>query len=288
MITVTGATGNLGRHVIDELLARGVPATEIVAAVRSPANASDLAQRGIAVRHADYSRPETLGVALAGTDRLLLVSSSEVGQRVDQHRNVIDAAAEAGVASIAYTSVLHADTTGVGLAAEHLATEAVLDKSGLPYTLLRNSWYIENYTANLGQVLERGVILGSAGNGRVAAATRADYAAASATVLTTDHHDGAIYELGGDQSFTMAELADTITRLTGTAVTYRDLPTDEYVAALVGFGLPQAVAETLADAGAGIARGDLDTGSGDLRRLAGRPTTPLAEAIADAVSDLGR
>jgi NAD(P)H dehydrogenase (quinone) len=212
------------------------------------------------------------------------VSSNAVGQRIDQHRNVIDAAVAAGVASIAYTSVLHADTNKIGLAADHLATEDLLKASGLPFTLLRNSWYIENYTATLAQTLAQRVILGSAGTGRVAAATRADYAAAAATVLTSENHDGAVYELGSDHPFTMAELADTITKVTGTTVSYQDLPAGEHVAALVGVGLPEPVAEFLADADAGIARGDLDTTSRDLRRLIARPTTPLSDAIAAALT----
>ena len=281
---LTGATGQLGHLVVDDLLSRGVPTGEIVAAVRNPATAADLSARGVVLRHADYDRPDTLATALAGTERLLLVSSNAVGQRIDQHRNVIDAAVAAGVATVAYTSLLHADTSRIGLAADHLATEDLLKASGLPFTLLRNSWYIENYTATLPQTLAQGVILGSAGTGRVAAATRADYAAAAATVLTSENHDGAVYELGGDDPFTMAELADTITKVTGTTVRYQNLPAGEYAAALAGVGLPEPVAEMLADADTGIARGDVDTTSGDLRRLIGRPTTPLSDAIAAALA----
>ncbi len=284
MITVTGTTGHLGRLVVDELLSRGVPAAQIVAAVRDPAKATDLSARGVIVRHFDYDHAETLAAALTGTERLLLVSSNAVGQRIEQHRNIIDAAVAAGVASIAYTSVLHADTSKIGLAAEHLTTEDLLKASGLPFTLLRNSWYIENYTATLAQTIAQQVILGSAGTGQVAAATRADFAAAAATVLTSQDEDGAIYELGGDVPFTMAELADTITRVTGTTVTYQNLTASEHVAALVAGGLPHPVAEFLADADAGIARGDLDTKSGDLRRLIARPTTSLEAAVAAAVT----
>ncbi|MGN9892476.1 SDR family oxidoreductase [Micromonospora sp. L31] len=283
MIVVTGATGLLGRLVVTELLDRGVPAQQIVAAVRNPENAADLAARGVLVREADYDRPETLTGALAGADRLLLVSANEVGRRVAQHRAVVDAAVAAGVRLIAYTSVLKADTATFPLAAEHQATEELIRASGLPYALLRNGWYTENYTGNLAATLQHGAVLGSAGDGRVAAATRADYAAAAAAVLADDGHQNAVYELGGDEPFTMAELAAEISRQSGTEVVYRDLPAEEYATALVAAGLPEPYAATLAECDRGIARGELTTDSGDLRRLAGRPSTTLADAVAVAL-----
>ncbi|SDY94641.1 NAD(P)H dehydrogenase (quinone) [Micromonospora pattaloongensis] len=283
MITVTGATGQLGRLTIAALLQRGVPAAEIVAGVRNVERGAELAALGVQVRHADYDRPETLAEAFAGSDRLLLISGSEVGKRVAQHANAVAAAKAAGVRLLAYTSILNADTSGVGLAEEHRATEALVRDSGLPFVLLRNGWYLENYTANLAPALQHGAILGSANDGRVAAATRADYAAAAAAVLTGDGHDNKVYELGGDQPFTMAELAAEVTRQSSVTVVYRDLPPAEYAAALAAAGLPEPVAAMLADSDQGVARGELNTDRRDLRTLIGRPTTTLGEAIGAAL-----
>jgi len=279
MIVVTAATGHLGRLVIDQLLQK-VPASQVIAAVRSPEKARDLAARGVQVREADYNQPATLEAAFQGAEKLLLISSSEVGQRVRQHQAAVDAAKKAGVRLIAYTSVLHADTSGISLAPEHLQTEAAIRASGLPFVLLRNGWYIENYTGNLAPALQHGALMGAARNGRIAAATRADFAAAAVAVLTTPGHEGKVYELAGDQPFTMAELAAEVSRQAGKPVTYKDLPADQYIGALEGVGLPAPVARMLASADQGIARGELDDQSGDLRRLIGRPTTPLAQAVA--------
>jgi NAD(P)H dehydrogenase (quinone) len=279
MIVVTAATGHLGRLVIDQLLQK-VPASQVIAAVRSPEKARDLAARGVQVREADYNQPATLEAAFQGAEKLLLISSSEVGQRVRQHQAAVDAAKKAGVRLIAYTSILHADTSGISLAPEHLQTEAAIRASGLPFVLLRNGWYIENYTGNLAPALQHGALMGAARNGRIAAATRADFAAAAVAVLTTPGHEGKVYELAGDQPFTMAELAAEVSRQAGKPVTYKDLPADQYIGALEGVGLPAPVARMLASADQGIARGELDDPSGDLRRLIGRPTTPLAQAVA--------
>ena len=283
MIAVTGATGHLGRLVIEDLLSRGVEPSEIVAAVRSPQKATDLAARGVQLRKADYDQPDTLGPALEGVDRLLLVSSSEVGQRVAQHRNVVEAAVNVGVGFIAYTSAPKADTTHLQRASEHKATEEIIRASGLPHAFLRNGWYTENYTSQLPQYLEHGVVLGAAGEGRISAAPRADYATAAAAVLTGAGHEGAVYELGGDDAFTMAELAAEITQQADTTVVYRDMPVEEYQNALVDLGMPAPAAVVYADADAAVARGDLFIDSGDLRRLIGRPTTPLADVVADAL-----
>jgi NAD(P)H dehydrogenase (quinone) len=279
MIVVTGATGHLGRLVVEGLLKK-VPAHEIVAAVRSPEKAADLAALGVQVRHADYTKPETLPAALDGADKLLLISSSEVGKRAQQHAAVIDAAVRSGVPLIVYTSVLRADTSKLGLAAEHKATEERIRVSGLLYVFLRNGWYIENYTEHLGPALQHGAILGCAGKGRVAAATRADYAAAAVAVLTSARQEKNAYELGGDAPFTMEALAAEVSRHAGKTVVYKDLPKAEYKAGLVGAGLPEPVAELYADSDVGIANGQLDDSTGDLRRLIGRPTTTLAAALA--------
>jgi len=283
MIGVTGATGHLGRLVIENLLDRGVAPGEIAALVRNPEKASELAARSVQVRRADYEVPETLAPALQGVETLLLVSGSEVGKRLPQHRNVVQAAREAGVRLLAYTSILKADTSGMQLAAEHLATEELIRASGIPFVLLRNSWYLENYTGNLGPALEHGALLGSAENGRVSAATRADYAAAAAAVLTGDGHENRTYELGGDEAFTLSGLAEVISRESGRSVEYRDLPEDAYAQFLVSVGLPEPYARMLADSDRGIARGELFTDSGDLRRLLGRPTTSPRETVAAAL-----
>ncbi|GAA4057576.1 SDR family oxidoreductase [Actinomadura miaoliensis] len=283
MITVTGATGRLGRLTVAALLERGVPAGRIVAAVRSPAKAADLAERGVQVRRADYDEPATLATALAGTDALLLVSGSEVGRRLPQHRNVVEAAVAAKVGLVAYTGILNSDTTKMTLAEEHKATEALIRESGLPYVFLRNGWYVENYTGDLAPALESGALIGAAGDGRIAAATRADYAAAAAAVLAGDGHAGKVYELGGDTPFTMTELAAELSRQTGRRIEYRNLSEEEYAEALVSAGVPEPFARILADSDTGIARGDLTTGSGHLRALIGRPTTTLADAVAAAL-----
>ncbi|HCT78643.1 MAG TPA: NAD(P)-dependent oxidoreductase [Micromonosporaceae bacterium] len=282
-ITVTGATGQLGRLVIADLLERGIPASEIVAAVRNPAKAGDLAALRVQIREADYTKPETLVTAFAGTHKLLLISSSEVGQRVDQHRNVVEAAVKAGVGQILYTSVLNADTSRIALAAEHKATEDLIRESGVPFVFLRNGWYLENYTANLAPALENGVILGSTGQGRVGAAARADLAAAAAAVLASDGHDHQVYELAADLPFTIAELAAEVARQSGKPVSYLDLPAAEYAKALAGFGVPQQLAEIYADSDLGIGRGELSSESGDLSRLIGRPTISLVNGVAVAL-----
>lgn len=275
---VTGASRNLGRAVVEELLARGVPAADVVAVVRTPGTSGDLAGRGVQVREGDYSRPETLPAALAGVQQLLLVSASEPGKRVPQHTAVIEAAVAAGVGRIAYTSILRAGATTNPLAPEHEATEQVLRESGVPFTVLRNGWYTENYTRQLGQYLERGEILGAAGSGRVSAAPRADYAVAAAAALLGDEQGDVVYELGGP-SFDFPELAATISEATGTTVRYRDLPVAEYAAALQQAGLDEATAGFVAAIDASVAAGDLETDSQDLTRLLGRPVTPLVDAV---------
>jgi NAD(P)H dehydrogenase (quinone) len=282
MIVVTGASGKLGRLVVEGLL-KEVPASHVAGVARNPEKARDLAARGVELRRADYARPETLAAALAGAEKLLLVSSSEVGQRARQHAAVIEAARRVGVRLLAYTSILRADTSRLGLAAEHRTTEEAIRASGIPYVFLRNGWYMENYTEHLAPALEHGALVGSAGGGRIAAATRADYAAAAVAVLAGAGPVNAVHELGGDAPFTMAELAAEVSRQSGRAITYRDLPPTQYREVLLGAGLPVAYAELLVDSDLGIAKGELDDGSGELQRLIGRPTTTLAAAVAAAL-----
>ncbi|WP_448614243.1 NmrA family NAD(P)-binding protein [Modestobacter sp. URMC 112] len=283
-IVVTGATGQLGRLVVEALLERGVPAGEIVATGRRTEVLDDLAARGVVVRRADFADPASLREAFAGADKVLLVSGSEVGRRVEQHGNVIAAARDAGVRLLAYTSITRADTSTLRLAAEHRATEQLLAEAGLPTVLLRNSWYLENYTGQLPVYLEHG-IAGAAGAGRVSAATRADYAQAAAAVLASDGHAGAVYELGGEP-FSMEELARTVTAATGRTVGYTDLPVEQFQQVLVGAGLPEPLAATYADADRGIAEGELLVEGSDLEKLIGRAPTPLADAVAAAVAGL--
>lgn len=283
-IVVTGATGKLGRHVVEALLERNVPAQQIVATGRSIEKLADFAERGVQVKAVDYADPTSVTEALKGATKVLLISGSEVGQRVEQHRTVIEAAKAQGVELLAYTSIANADTTAMKLAGEHQATEAILRESGVPFVLLRNGWYLENYTEHLPGTLAQGAIAGSAGEGRVSAASRADYAHAAAAVLVADDQAGKIYELGGDEPFTMAELAAEITAAAGKHVAYQDLPAQEYAGMLAGFGVPEAFADILADSDLGIARGDLLVSSGDLRTLIGRPTTSLGEAVRAAAA----
>jgi NAD(P)H dehydrogenase (quinone) len=282
MIVVTGATGQLGRLVIQSLLQR-VAASEIVAAVRTPSRAADLLALGVTVREADYSRPETLAPAFAGADRVLLISSTNMGVRVAEHKAVVDAAKAAGVKLMAYTSVLRADTSTLLVAPDHRATEQYLAGSGLAWVFLRNGWYQENRTVGLDGVVARGVIAGCSGDGRTAAATRGEYAEAAAAVLTTPGHEGKAYELGGDEAFTMREFAAEVSRQAGREVAYEDLPESEYQGILVGAGLPEPVAHVIADSDTKARQGQLYTESKDLSRLIGRRTAPLSEAIAAAL-----
>jgi NAD(P)H dehydrogenase (quinone) len=283
-IVVTGATGQLGRHVVEALLERNVPAQEIVAAGRSIEKLADFAARGVQVKAMDYADPASVAGALKGAAKVLLISGSEVGQRVEQHRTVIEAAKAEGVELLAYTSIANADTTGMLLAAEHQATETILRESGVPFVLLRNGWYLENYTDQLPGTLAQGAIAGSAGEGRVSAASRADYAHAAAAVMVADGQAGRTYELGGDEPFTLAELAAEISAAAGRDISYQDLPVQEYAGLLTGFGVPEAFAEILADSDLGIARGDLLVSTGDLRKLIGRPATSLGEAVRAAAA----
>lgn len=282
MIAVTGATGQLGRLVIDALL-KTVNPREIVALVRDPLKDRDLSTKGVVVRKADYNQPETLRSALVGIQRLLLISSSEVGQRKAQHRAVIEAAKSSGVQLLAYTSLLHADSSTLGLAVEHRDTEQALAESGLNYVLLRNGWYSENYTASVPPAVEHGSILGSAQLGRISSAAREDYADAAAVVLTGEGQAGKVYELAGDESYSLSELAVEVGKQSGKTVVYNDLPQEQYKAALIGMGLPEGFAALLADSDAAAAKGDLFDDSRQLSQLLGRPTTPIAQSVSAAL-----
>ncbi len=278
-IAVTGATGHLGRLIV-ERLARLAPSTDVVALARSPQKAADL---GVTVREADYDRPETLERALTGVNTLLLISSSEVGKRAAQHHAVIEAAKKAGVKRVVYTSLLRADTSPLDLAEEHLATEAGLKASGIPYTVLRNGWYTENYTGSIPGALAGGAFLGSAGEGKISSATRADFAEAAVAVLTTEGHEGQTYELAGDEAWTLSDLAAEVSRQAGREIPYKNLPEAEYAAALKGFGVPEGFARMIAGWDVGASEGALFDDGGQLSKLIGRPTTPLSNAVADAL-----
>ncbi len=287
-LLVTGATGQLGREVLARLLDT-VPASRIVATVRArhPAGsveAARLSSHGVEVRVADYDQPDTLDDAFAGIDRMLFVSSNDLSVRRTQHRNVIEAARRAEVGLVAYTSVLHADTSPLALAADHRDTEALLRASGVPFVVLRNGWYTENYMAMVPAALARGTMAGSAGAGRIASAARADYAAAAAAVLSSaEDLAGRIFELAGDEAYTLAELAEELSRQSGRSVGYADLPEQEYRAMLIEAGLPQALAGLLSDSDAAAARGALFDDNRQLRALIGRPTTPMPASLAAAL-----
>lgn len=279
MIAITGATGQLGRLVVEKLKQK-VPAADIVALVRSPEKATDL---GVLVRAADYNKPQTLVTALNGIDTLLLISSSEVGERLAQHRNVINAAKQTGVKRIVYTSLLHADTSSLSLAEEHRQTEAELKASGIAFTLLRHGWYTENYTGFIAGALAAGAFVGSAGEGKISAATREDFAQAAALVLASDDQEGKVYELAGDTAWTLSELAAEISRQTGKDIPYKDLPEAEYASALISFGLPEPLAHALASFDVSASKNALFDDSRQLSKLIGRPTTSLSAAVAIAL-----
>jgi NAD(P)H dehydrogenase (quinone) len=276
-IVVTGATGHLGRLTVEALLRRGLPADQIVATGRQVNKLDDLAARGVTVRRADYNDAASLAEAFAGAEKVLLVSSSEVGQRAAQHANAINAAMDAGVSLLAYTSIPKADSSSLLLAAEHKQTEQLLAESGVPHVLLRNGWYVENYTGQLPVYLEHG-IAGAAGDGKVSPATRADFAEAAATVLVEDGHAGKTYELGGP-AVTMSEVAQIVSEAAGTPVSYHDMPVEQYTQVLVGAGLPEPVAAVFADGDRGVRDGELEVDPADLEQLLGRPATPLADSV---------
>jgi NAD(P)H dehydrogenase (quinone) len=279
-IAITGATGQLGRLVVNKLKSKA-PAESIVAPVRNLAKAADL---GVTAREADYNNPAALERALSGVEALLLISSNEIGKRSAQHRNVIEAAKNAGVQWIVYTSLLHAETSAIkSLSEEHLDTEAALKDSGVPYTILRNGWYTENYTGSIPGAIAGGAFLGSAGDAKISSAARADYAEAAVAVLTSEGHKGKIYELAGDKAYTLSELAAEISRQTGKTIPYKNLSEAEYAAALVSFGLPAPVAQAYASFDAGAAQGALFDDGHQLSKLIGHATTPLAASVADAL-----
>lgn len=276
-ILVTGSTGHLGRLVVERLLARGAAPADVVAAARTPERLDPPA--GVRTALLDYDRPETIAPALEGVDVVVLVSASEPGKRVPQHAAVIDAAVASGVGRIVYTSILGGDASVLPLAPEHVETEALLAASGIPATILRNDWYTENYVADVARARETGEIAGSAGTGRVASASRVDYADAAAVVALDDAHAGRTYELAGDASWTFDELAEAIGEVVGRDVTYVHLTTDEHVAALQAAGLDAGTAGFVAALDAGIAQGALDSTDRTLSQLIGRPTTPLVEGL---------
>lgn len=280
-IVVTGATGALGSHVIAHLLDRGVPPGDVVAAGRNEQRLAELAERGVRTKHLDYDDPATLEAAFSEGDRVLLVSGSDVGIRIAQHRNVVEAAARGGVALLAYTSILNADDNPVSLAEDHRATEAALLAAEVPTVMLRNGWYLENYTAQVPTYQQTGSVLGAAGDGRIAAATRADFAEAAAAVLAGGDHAGRVYELGGE-SFTLADLAAAVADATGQPVAHRGVPLAEFRQTMAQVGLPGPVVAMLTSAEAAIAAGALDTASTDLADLIGHRPTTMREAVTAA------
>lgn len=281
-IGITGATGQLGRIVVEKLKEK-IPVCNIVALVRNTQKAVEF---GIEVREFDYSRPESLMNSLNGIDKLLLISSNEIGQRARQHENVIEAAKKAGVKWIVYTSLLHADTSSLNLANEHLATEKVLKASGIAFTILRNGWYTENYTGSVKNAIAGGAFIGSAGNGKVSSATRADFADAAVTVLTKDLYQGNTFELAGDEAYTLADLAAEISRQTGKNIPYKDLPEAEYASILKSFGIPEGFANAIASWDTGAAKNDLFDNGHQLSKLIGRPTTPLAQVVKEVLKSM--
>ena len=283
LLAVTGATGQLGRLVLESLLERGTPAENIVAIGRDVDKISDFAARGVTVRAADYTKPDTLATALEGVDRLLLISGSAMGQRIRQHANVLAAATDAGVGFIAYTSAPKVDTTDLALAPEHKATEAMIRESGIPFSFLRNNWYTENYFQVLEQAQYTGLIIASLQDGTVASASRRDYAEAAAVVLAGDGHEGSVYELSGDVAWGYEELAATVGDLIGRDVTYRRVSAKDHRKILTKAGVPMGQAAFAVTLDANTRGGALSLTTGELSTLIGRPTTPLRDTLAEAL-----
>jgi NAD(P)H dehydrogenase (quinone) len=279
-IGITGANGQLGRIVIEKLKEK-VDSNSIVALVRTPQKAVGL---GVETREFDYNQPGKLAGSLKGIDKLLLISSNELGKRAEQHANVIEAAKKAGVKLIAYTSLLRADRSTLVLAPEHLETEKKLANSGIPFVILRHGWYTENYMASLADVVSYGVLTGSSGNGRISSATRADFADADVVVLTTDGHEGKTYELAGDEAYTMSDMASVISHISGKNIQYSNLPVEEYTRVLIKAGLPEGAAQFYAGTHVSTEKGDLFDDGHQLSKITGKATTPLSTVIADTLS----
>ncbi|GAA1959102.1 SDR family oxidoreductase [Catenulispora subtropica] len=285
-IAITAASGHLGRLIVEDLLGRGVPAEQIRAVVRTPEKVQDFADRGVQVVRGDYADTAGLAEALRGADKWIFVSTSGSNEeRLAQHLTAVEAGREAGVGHVIYTSIPNAETNPIGFAAVHKATEAAIKETGLPYTFLRNNWYWENLTGSLPAFVEHGAIIGSVGDGRIAYATRADYAAAAAAVATGEGHEGKAYELTGDRAYSYAEIAAEVSRQAGKDVAAVNLDPEEYRTTLEGFGLPAFLAEGLADADVQISHGALEQVTDTLRTLIGRPTTPVADAVAEALKN---
>lgn len=276
-IAITGATGQLGKIAVEKLKEK-TAAENLVALVRTPEKANDL---GIEARAFDYSKPDTLVDSLKGIDKLFLISGNEIGQREIQHKNVIDAAKQAGVKEIVYTSLLHASTSKMALAPEHLATERYLETSGLTYTILRNGWYTENYAGSIPGSIQAGAFIGSAGDGKVSSATREDFAEAAAVVLTTSGHENKIYELAGDKAYTLTDLAAEVSKQTGNNLPYQNLTESEYTSALISMGLSEGFAKVLVDSDLNAEKGSLYSEDKTLSKLIGRPTTSLEKVVKD-------
>ena len=274
-IAVTGATGQLGKLVVEQLKGK-VGKDSVVALVRAPEKAKEL---GVETRSFDYTQSEGLSEQLKGIDRLLLISSNEIGQRASQHKNVIDAAKKAGVKWIVYTSLLHADITTLNLAGEHLETEKMLKDSGIDYTILRNGWYTENYTGSIGGALAGGAFIGSAGSGKISSAARIDYAEAAANVISNESHKGKVFELAGDNAYTLSDLAAEISKQTGKDIPYKNLPEAEYARILESFDIPKGFADAIASWDVSVSKGDLFDNTQQLSKLIGKPTTSLAESV---------
>ncbi|KOH44323.1 SDR family oxidoreductase [Sunxiuqinia dokdonensis] len=279
-IGITGATGQLGQLVVDQLKGK-VGKDRLVAFVRNPEKAKEL---GVESRPFDYDKPDGLAEQLKGIDRLLLISANELGQRARQHKNVIDAAKNAGIKWLVYTSLLHADSTTINLAGEHLETEKLLKDSGIDHTILRNGWYTENYTGSIGGALAGGAFIGSAGSGKISSAARLDYAEAAAIVLTDESYKGKVFELAGDEAYTLHDLAAEISKQTGKDIPYKNLPEKEYAKILESFSIPKVFADGIASWDVSASKGDLFDDSQQLSKLIGRPTTPMAESVKSALS----
>ncbi|WP_139488824.1 SDR family oxidoreductase [Brevibacillus dissolubilis] len=284
-LLVTGATGKLGSKVVEALL-KTVPTSQLAVSVRNPEKAEHLRAQGVEVRHGDFDHPETLDAAFAGIDRLLIISADGDNEtRIRQHTHAVEAAARAKVGFIAYTSLGNATESQLFLAATHQATEAAILKTGIPYSFLRNNWYLENETASIQAVMAGAPWLTSAGSGKVGWAPRQDYAEAAAAVLAGDGHENTTYELSGPL-LTQEELASALGTVLGKEVSVQQVDDATYADVMKGAGVPDFVIPILVAIQQGIREGSLEIESNDFEKLLGRPVTPINEALGQLVREI--
>jgi NAD(P)H dehydrogenase (quinone) len=286
-ILITGATGKLGTKVVETLL-KTIPASQLAVSVRNPEKAEGLRARGVEVRQGDFDRPETLDTAFAGIDRLLIISADGDNEtRIRQHTDAVAAAARAQVKFIAYTSLGNASESTMFLAPPHVATEEAILKTGIPYSFLRNNWYLENEIPSIQGVLAGAPWVTSAGSGKVGWALQQDYAEAAAAVLAGNGHENTVYELSG-KLLTQEEFASALESVLGKEVHVQQVDDVTYADIMKGAGLPEFIIPFLVDIQKGIRDGALEIESSDFEKLLGRPATPISHALSQIVNGISQ